>query len=155
MLYSLKLSEFSSLPPENSEVEISELKEFDFDLLYNFEMEHFSDAPNFKPSKRTQWISDLKGWLESDSTVRWFYATERGTLAATLSLYCENENICFIQALVVKRSLRRKGIAKELLNFVFSDLKRKGFPEIRLKVDPRNLPARRLYEKMGMKSIQP
>lgn len=46
---------------------------------------------------------------------------------------------------------RRKGLGFNLINFSISKIKKKGYTYISLEVDKENLPAIKLYEKIGFK----
>ena len=58
-----------------------------------------------------------------------------------------------IETVFVLGAMRRKGIAKSLIEFCINDIKSKGLNKILLEVRRSNAPAISLYEKAGFKVI--
>lgn len=51
--------------------------------------------------------------------------------------------------IAVAASARRTGVAASFMHFLHAAAARRGAPSVRLKVYPENVPARRLYERLG------
>lgn len=65
----------------------------------------------------------------------------------------KSETCAFIHSFYIDKTYRRKGIGKKLLEGVISNLKKDGFREIELTVDPYNKAANQLYKNFGFKTI--
>ncbi|MFA5015134.1 MAG: GNAT family N-acetyltransferase [Actinomycetota bacterium] len=65
----------------------------------------------------------------------------------------KSETCAFVHSFYIDKAYRRKGIGKKLLEEVISNLKKDGFKEIELTVDPGNKAANQLYKKFGFKRI--
>jgi ribosomal protein S18 acetylase RimI-like enzyme len=61
----------------------------------------------------------------------------------------------FIKDLVIHPRARHQGLALQLLNHVFAEFRRRGEAWVDLKVMENNSAARCLYEKAGMRYVQP
>ncbi len=64
-----------------------------------------------------------------------------------------DENIFYVHLVAVKQSYCNKGIAKEMLNYVFDKAKKQSIKSIRLNVVKNNLPAENLYKKLSFEYI--
>ncbi len=57
----------------------------------------------------------------------------------------------YVDSLAVSPTFRKKGIARQLLNFVIEKAKQNKFAYVTLAVDAQNLPAWNLYKSLGFK----
>jgi ribosomal protein S18 acetylase RimI-like enzyme len=57
----------------------------------------------------------------------------------------------FVKDLVVHPDMRRQGVGEALLRSAFEAFRRRGAPQIRLKVRSENMAARRLYARVGFR----
>lgn len=97
----------------------------------------------------------LDGWSESSLScelsqecARLFVAEKDGCIAAlaVFQLICDEANL---YAVSTAPQMRRCGAANALLSFAFSALAAEGAANVFLEVRCENLPARRLYQKLG------
>ena len=70
------------------------------------------------------------------------------TVCGTGSLYCIGDE-AELQNLAVDPAFRRQGIGEGLMRSLFAEAKKRGCAKVFLEVASRNLPARKLYEKVG------
>jgi mycothiol synthase len=86
----------------------------------------------------------------------WFLACQEDEVAGVaLNLYNKDSKIGWVNHLSVRRAWRNKGIGKALLLHSFAEFFRRGVRNIKLSVDSKSLTnAPRLYEQVGMKTIQ-
>ncbi len=63
--------------------------------------------------------------------------------------FCLVWTSAFVKDLVVEPALHGRGIGTALLAAAIAEMSRRGASHLRLKVDARNLGARRFYERMG------
>ena len=66
----------------------------------------------------------------------------------------ENEIIGHVIAIAVHPEHRRKGIGRKLMETVLQEFKKLGVKKVYLEVRVNNLPALRLYEKLGFKIVE-
>lgn len=72
-------------------------------------------------------------------------AYERGSWSMELA----EGDYMVVHSLAVAPSAYGRGIAQYMVEFCLQTAKDEGYPAVRLDVVPQNLPAKRLYEKMG------
>ena len=80
---------------------------------------------------------------------------------AEISLVYENDDgdytipgkRAYVSRLVVKKSFRRRGIGKELVNFIKTEAERQGFAELSIGVNLDNYGAIKLYAESGFDKI--
>ena len=63
--------------------------------------------------------------------------------------FCLVWTSAFVKDLVVEPALHGRGIGTALLVTAIAEMRRRGHTRLRLKVDARNLSARRFYERLG------
>jgi len=63
--------------------------------------------------------------------------------------FCLVWTSAFVKDLVVEPALHGRGIGTGLLATAIAEMRRRGHTRLRLKVDARNLSARRFYERLG------
>ena len=72
-----------------------------------------------------------------------------GQEAGFISYYMKNPIHGFIHFLNIKPELRNKGYAEELIKFAIADLKKQGAIKISLMTRTDNIPAQKVYKKLG------
>jgi ribosomal protein S18 acetylase RimI-like enzyme len=60
----------------------------------------------------------------------------------------------FVKDIVVRQTWRRHGLGEALLRLAFRTFQERGASRVDLKVQARNAPAIRLYERVGMRTIE-
>jgi len=68
-------------------------------------------------------------------------------------LYCNGKNVAGIETLNVDPKFRGRGIGRKLINAAEEDMYSRFIKKIRLEVSVGNIPAIKLYEKLGFKKI--
>ena len=120
-----------------------------------------------------QGIEDRNATLETrlrsnDEMYKWFKERgkrfkvivsidDNGEIAGWASLNLFSERECYRgvagMSIYIKRSMRGKGIGKELLNFLFDIAKNENFHKIVLNMLEFNEPAKKLYTSLGFREV--
>ena len=127
---------------QNNKIEVSNQIHSTFQLSYAVEAK-LLDATDFPPLKRR-----LDSYLKSDNV--FFGYLENKELAGIIEIEY-NANCTDINSLVVNPLFFRRGIARKLLEFVFSRFDSKLFI---VETGVNNKPATELYKKLGFKEIK-
>ncbi len=80
------------------------------------------------------------------------YESDDEVIGYTVWEYNRSDHRGHVLDIAVQKECRRQGIATALLGFVFEDLRQRNAVSCFLEVREHNLPARKLYEKMGLVS---
>jgi len=127
---------------QNNNIEVSNQIHSVFQLSYAVEAQ-LLNATDFPPLKRT-----LDSYLESDNM--FFGYLENKELAGIIEIKYDVD-CTDINSLVVNPLFFRRGIAKQLLEFVFNRFDSKLFI---VETGVKNKPATELYKKLGFKEIK-
>src|SRR5438477_12894219 len=95
------------------------------------------------------WLSATTGDAEFDPEL--CFLADAGTELAGATLCWTS---AFVKDLVVRESWRRRGLGEALLRHVFAAFAERGAERVDLNVDPENVAARRLYERVGMHEVE-
>jgi ribosomal protein S18 acetylase RimI-like enzyme len=95
------------------------------------------------------WLPAMTEDSEYDARL-WFLAEAEETLAGVALCWTS----AFVKDLVVHESWQRRGLGEALLRHVFAAFAQRGARAVELKVDATNVPAIRLYERVGMRVIE-
>lgn len=119
-------------------VNIRLMKETDLDMVAEIEKEIFS-----RPWSRNDFADSLK----SENTL-YVVAEEDGKVKGYCGMYVsfEEGNITNV---AVSPSYRRQQVAHNMLNYILGLAKEKGITDVFLEVRETNVPAIKLYEKLG------
>ena len=143
-------------------VEVRPVRPEHYRLIWNTESEAFQDHWGFTP--RTE--ADYQGWLGDSSTfqpdlwqVAWDVATDEvAGQVLTFIDQAENEKFNrrrgYTERISVRRSWRRRGLARALIARSLHAQKARGMTESALGVDSENLSgATRVYEDCGFRTV--
>ena len=95
------------------------------------------------------WPSTMTGDAEFDGDL-WFLAAADGALVGAALCWTS----AFVKDLVVHESWRRRGVGEALLRRVFVEFSTRGDATVDLKVHATNATAIRLYERVGMRTVE-
>ncbi|WP_134687400.1 GNAT family N-acetyltransferase [Brevibacillus migulae] len=116
--------------------------------LYEAYNEAFQDSRGFFQKPFEEWMQEKTA--PSFDRSLWYVAMD-GTDLAGFILCKQPDPYVWIDLLGVKRSARKKGVAKALLEQTFRECHQRGTPDVALSVDANSLTkANRLYENVGM-----
>lgn len=126
-------------------------------MNHNIRFANIDDAENLASLERENFDEpwSVKNFEECISSPRGrvvVYETEEGELLGCVVLYYaadEGE----IDSVVVKKSVRQCGIGGKMFAFLHQEVEKLGVHFVFLEVRSSNLPAQRLYEKMGYKHV--
>lgn len=90
---------------------------------------------------------DLAGWLKEDHELYDILAD--GVPVGFVHLNWRGTTVCWIEDIFVEESLRKRGIASRAIGLVEETLRNRGVEGICMDVVPDNLPALRLYHRLG------
>ena len=113
------------------------------DLLRLDDM-HGLDLPD-----QGNWWETLAGDSEFDPDLCFLVVEPRGRIAGIALSWTS----AFLKDLVVHPDFRRQGLGKNLLRQLFRTFRDRGEPHVDLKVEAGNVPAIRLYERVGMRQV--
>jgi len=120
-------------------------------LIYQLYLETFRDARGFRHRSYDEWREEKA--LDSYDRSLWFIA-ERGGEPAGFILCKHSPSCLWIDLLGVKREFRKQGVGHALLQHVFAQGFRKGWPSFGLSVDNHSpTQASHVYEKAGMTRV--
>ncbi len=73
----------------------------------------------------------------------------------TVAIYRMDDRHCELKSMFVVPEYRKNGVASALCDAVIGLAKKQGYQKVRLTTGVRQLPARRLYERLGFKVVTP
>lgn len=73
----------------------------------------------------------------------------------TVAIYRMDDSHCELKSMFVAPEHRKAGVASALCEAVIGLAKKQGYRNVRLTTGVRQLPARRLYERLGFKLVTP
>jgi len=123
---------------------------------YQADEEAAEDKGYHTPLNYEDWVKRMRMDKESFDPTLWFLALQGNEIAGVaLNVYDPESNIGWVDHLSVRRAWRRRGIGRALLLHSFGEFYRRGVRHVKLNVDSKSLTnAPRLYEQVGMKTIQ-
>jgi ribosomal protein S18 acetylase RimI-like enzyme len=95
------------------------------------------------------WLAALTGDEEFDPAL--CFLVEVGDELAAAAICWTS---AFVKDIVVAETWRRHGLGEALLRLAFATFERRGAPSVELKVQAHNAPAVRLYERVGMRTVE-
>ena len=95
------------------------------------------------------WLPALTGDSEFDPSLCFLVETGDELIAAAI---CWTSS--FVKDIVVHESARRQGLGESLLRLVFGTFQARGSSGVELKVEAQNASAIRLYERVGMRTVE-
>ncbi|HET9908828.1 MAG TPA: GNAT family N-acetyltransferase [Anaerolineales bacterium] len=152
--------EMDAPPPAPEPVEGITIRTFvrgqDEQGTYQADEEAAEDKGYHTPLSFEDWSKRMRMEKESFDPTLWFLAFEGNEIAgAALNVYDRETNLGWVDHLSVRRAWRRRGIGRALLLHSFGEFYRRGIRRVKLNVDSKSLTnAPRLYEQVGMKTIQ-
>ena len=152
--------EMDGPPPAPEPVESITVRTFvrgqDEQATYQADEEAAEDKGYHTPLSYDGWAKRMRMHKESFDPGIWFLACEENEIAGVaLNVYDKETNVGWVDHLSVRRAWRRKGIGRALLLQSFGEFYRRGVRTVKLNVDSKSLTnAPRLYEQVGMKTIQ-
>jgi GNAT superfamily N-acetyltransferase len=152
--------EMDSPPPAADPVEGITIRAFvpgqDETATYHADEEASQDKGYHTPLSYEEWVKRMRMDQESFDPGIWFIACEGNEIVGVaLNMHDRKTNIGWVDHLSVRRMWRRKGIGRALLLHSFGEFFRSGVRHVKLNVDSKSLTnAPRLYEQVGMKTIQ-
>ena len=132
------------------------VRDQDEQATYQADEEAAEDKGYHTPLSYEDWIKRMRIDKESFDPSLWFLAWDENEIAgAALNVYSGESNTGWVDHLSVRRAWRKRGIGKALLSHSLGEFYGRGVKHVRLSVDSRSLTnAPRLYEQVGMKTIQ-
>ena len=152
--------EMDGPPPAPEPVEGIAVRTFvrgqDEQATYRADEEAAEDKGYHDPLSFEDWIKRMRMDQDSFDPGLWLLACEENEIAGiALNVYDKESNVGWVDHLSVRRIWRRKGIGRALLLHSFGEFYRRGVRTVKLNVDSKSLTnAPRLYEQVGMKTIQ-
>ncbi len=123
----------------------------DEDFLWSAYRETFQDTRTYYEIDKSQWLKEKSG-AHYDRNF-WFTAHADGQLAGFIISKNFGDHL-YVDLLGVRRTWRKQGIARALLERVFHAAYTHGIMQVLLSVDDASLTgANRLYEAIGMKAL--
>ena len=95
------------------------------------------------------WLPALTGDSEFDPELCFLVEVGDDLAAAAI---CWSS--AFVKDIVVRESWRRRGFGESLLHLAFRTFQKRGATHVELKVQAQNAPAIRLYERVGMRTVE-
>lgn len=128
----------------------------DEQATYQADEEAAEDKGYHDPLSYEGWVKRMGMDKESFDPGLWFLACEGNEIVGVaLNVYSEKSNTGRVDHLAVRRAWRRRGIGRALLLHSFGEFYQRGIRHVKLNVDSKSLTnAPRLYEQVGMKTIQ-
>ena len=90
---------------------------------------------------------DLSGWIKEDHEL--YDILGDGTPVGFVHLNWRGATVCWIEDIFVADGFRRKGIASKDIGLIEEELQKRGVEGICMDVVPDNIPALRLYHRLG------
>lgn len=152
--------EMDGSPPAPEQVEGIIIRPFvkgqDEQGTYQADEEAAEDKGYHTPLSYDGWVKRMGMDKEDFDPGLWFLACEGNEIAGVaLNMYSEKSNTGWVDHLAVRRAWRRRGIGRALLLHSFGEFHQRGIRHVKLNVDSKSLTnAPRLYEQVGMKTIQ-
>jgi len=137
-------------------IQIREGRPDDVAVIVKFQlaMARETEGINLDQATVNQGVSAV---FEDSGKGRYFVAESESKVIASLMITYEwsdwrNANMCWIQSVYVEPAFRRKGIYSEMYRHNIQKLVKENInlTGIRLYVDSGNLPAHKVYERLGM-----
>ena len=128
----------------------------DEQATYQANEEAAEDKGYHQPLDYDAWVKRMRMDRDFFDPDTWFLACQEDEVAGVaLNVYHRDSKTGWVDHLSVRRAWRNKGIGKALLLHSFAEFFRRGVRKIKLSVDAKSLTnAPRLYEQVGMKTIQ-
>jgi len=128
----------------------------DEQATYQVDEEAAEDKGYHDPLSYEGWVKRMGMGKESFDPGIWFLACEGNEITGiVLNIYDRESNTGWVDHLSVRRAWRNRGIGKALLLHSLGEFYRRGVRHVKLSVDSKSLSnAPRLYEQVGMKTIQ-
>lgn len=95
----------------------------------------------------TQAREDLANWTDEDHEL--YYILGDGEPVGFVHIYMRGSVVCWIEDIFVDETLRRQGIASKAIGLVEEILRKRDVEGICMDVVPDNLPALKLYHRLG------
>lgn len=95
----------------------------------------------------TEALEILSNWTKEDSEL--YDILGDGVSVGFIRLNWRGPKVCWIEDIFVEESLRRQGIASKAIGLVEEVLQKRGVEGICMDVVPDNIPALRLYHRLG------
>jgi GNAT superfamily N-acetyltransferase len=128
----------------------------DDQATYQADEEAAEDKGYHQPLSYEAWVKRMRMDSEFFDPDLWFLAWQQDEVAGVaLNLYHRDSKTGWVDHLSVRRAWRNMGIGKALLLHSLGEFYRRGVRNVKLSVDSKSLTnAPRLYEQVGMKTIQ-
>lgn len=152
--------EMNEPPPAPEQVEGIAIRPFvsgqDEQATYHADEEAAEDKGYHDPLSYEEWIKRMRMDKESFDPGLWCLAWAGNEIAGVaLNVQDKESNTGWVDHLSVRRAWRRRGIGRALLLHSFGEFYQRGVRRVKLNVDSKSLTnAPRLYEQVGMKTIQ-
>ena len=118
----------------------------DADILAELNQELIEDEQHPNPMRIAQLTERMRGWLTTDYIC--YMAKEKGSIVA-YCLYRDDESHYYMRQLYVDRAHRRKGIATQLLDWLYENVWTDK--KVRLDVLAHNADAVAFYQRYGFR----
>lgn len=137
---------------DNIIVEEASEKDIEFLVEFNLKMALETEAIQLDKNILNEGV---KAVFTNSNKGKYFTAKINNKICGSLLITYEwsdwrNSNIWWIQSVFVEEEFRKKGVYKNLYEFVKIAAKIEGVKVIRLYVDLRNKPAQAVYSRLGM-----
>lgn len=129
-----------------------------FRRLWKFEHENASDLPFYHQMSRSEFVRTIKREYLSDPSYRWYtahYQREMIGFLASRELKELPPSYIYIQAVLIGRKWRYRGVAQSMLKDFFAKMYKVGYEFVALRVHINNPPAQNLYRKLGFEERAP
>lgn len=106
----------------------------------------FFEAHHMHPTE-TDAREDLANW--TDEGHDFYEILGNGALVGFIHICMRGSNVCWIEDIFVDEHLRRQGIASKAIGLIEKELQKRNVKGICMDVVPDNLPALKLYHRLG------
>jgi len=123
---------------------------------YEADEEAAEDKGYHTPLSYEDWVKRMRLNTDSFDPGLWFLALNGNEIAGVaLNIYSKESKTGWVDHLSVRRAWRKRGIGRSLLLHSLGEFYGRGVTHVKLSVDSQSLTnAPRLYEQVGMKTIQ-